>query len=87
MILAVFIVIVLCFPLLLLAMLLGMERVEKPLRDAAVPTDVDRFLATASPDELETLVSEGYSQALNRYWRRRRLVRRAQLGRRHRSVS
>lgn len=82
-----FIAIVMCFPLLLLAMLLGMERVEKPLQSPTMPTDVDRFLATASPDELETLVSDGYSQALDRYWRRRRLVRRAQLGRRHRSVT
>lgn len=65
----------LLLPLLLLALLLGMERVERPLRAESVSEQLDSFLDTARPDEVETYVSEGFAAALERYWRRRRLTR------------
>jgi hypothetical protein len=57
----------LLLPVLLLFLMLGMERVEGPLREG--------FLDSARPDEVETFVSEGFAPALDRYWRRRRLGR------------
>ncbi len=60
------------FPFLLLGLMLLMERVERPLRDGEVALDLEGFLATARPDEVETFVSEGFSAAVDRYWRRRR---------------
>ena len=65
----------LLLPLLLLALLLGMERVERPLRVDSVSEQLESFLDTARPDEVETYVSEGFAPALERYWRRRRLSR------------
>ena len=65
----------LLLPLLLLALLLGMERVERPLRVDSVAEQLETFLDTARPDEVETYVSEGFAPALERYWRRRRLSR------------
>lgn len=67
---------VLLFPLLLMAFMLLMERVEDPLRTGA-DGDVEEFLETAAPDEVDTLVREGFSSAFAR-WRSRR---RAQLTR------
>jgi hypothetical protein len=56
--------------------MLAMERVERPLRAESVVNDqLETFLETARPDEVETFVSEGYAPALERYWRRRRLSR------------
>ena len=66
----------LLLPLALLGLMLLMERVEEPLRREAVIDDqLETFLDTARPDEVETFVSEGYAPALERYWRRRRLSR------------
>lgn len=65
----------LMLPLGLLGLMLVMERVESPLRRDAVGQDIEAFLASARPDEVETFVSEGYAPALERYWRRRRLAR------------
>jgi len=65
----------LLLPLLLLALMLGMERVERPLRVDSVSEQLESFLDTARPDEVETYVSEGFAPALERYWRRRRLSR------------
>lgn len=65
----------LLLPLLLLALMLGMERVERPLRDDSVTDQLEHFLDTARPEEVETYVSEGFAPALERYWRRRRLSR------------
>lgn len=64
------------FPVLLLALTLLMERVERPLRTELTFDDVVVVLAEARPEELERLVSEGYAPTVERYWRRRR---RAQL--------
>ena len=60
-------------PLLLLALMLCMERVERPLRVDSVSEQLESFLDSARPDEVETYVREGFGPALERYWRRRRL--------------
>jgi hypothetical protein len=52
-----------------------MEKVEGPLRDDSVTAHLESFLDAARPDDVETFVSEGFSPALERYWRRRRLAR------------
>ncbi|MGZ6792445.1 MAG: hypothetical protein ACXVGH_09585 [Mycobacteriales bacterium] len=65
----------LLLPLVLLGLMLAMEHVERPLRVDAVNEQLEAFLDTARPDEVETFVSEGYAPALERYWRRRRLTR------------
>ena len=66
----------LLLPLALLGLMLAMERVERPLREESLVNDqLENFLETARPDEVETFVSEGYAPALERYWRRRRLAR------------
>jgi hypothetical protein len=62
-------------PVLLLFLMLAMERVERPLDKDSVTSELETFLDTARPDEVETFVSEGYAPALERYWRRRRLSR------------
>ena len=62
---------VLLFPLFLMAAMLLMERVERPLRVDEVGLQLETFLTNARPEELETFVSEGYAPALDRYWRRR----------------
>jgi hypothetical protein len=65
----------LALPLLLLLLMLGMERVERPLRHDSVTDQLESFLDSARPDEVETFVSEGFAPALESYWRRRRLTR------------
>lgn len=59
-------------PLVLLALMLVMERVERPLRREDVGEQLVGFLDTARAEEVETFVSEGFAPALERYWRRRR---------------
>ncbi|MGI8536043.1 MAG: hypothetical protein ACR2K2_05995 [Mycobacteriales bacterium] len=66
----------LLLPLLLLVLMLCMERVERPLRVDSVSEQLESFLDTARPEEVETFVSEGFAPALERYWGRRRLTRR-----------
>ncbi|TAL21705.1 MAG: hypothetical protein EPN99_07120 [Frankiales bacterium] len=63
----------LLMPVLLLVLMLMMERVERPLRVDSVSEQLESFLDSARPDEVETYVSEGFAPALERYWRRRRL--------------
>ena len=71
-----FLLLGLLLPFALLGLMLAMERVERPLRKETVVNDqLETFLDTARPDEVETFVSEGYAPALERYWRRRRLSR------------
>jgi hypothetical protein len=65
----------LLLPFALLLLMLTMERVERPLRVDSVSEQLESFLDTARPEEVETFVSEGYAPALERYWRRRRLSR------------
>lgn len=62
---------VLLFPLLLMAFMLLMERVETPLRRVAVENQVEEFLDTARPDEVDTLVIEGLGAALHNWENRR----------------
>ena len=68
-------VVALLLPVLLLCLLLMMERVERPLRVDSVSEQLESFLDSARPEEVETYVSEGFAPALERYWRRRRLSR------------
>jgi hypothetical protein len=63
--------IVVLFPPLLIAFLLVMERVEEPLRRPPTQREVDEFLGSASPDEVNTLSRSGIGRAIGR-WRRRR---------------
>jgi len=65
----------LLLPVLLLFLMLLMERVERPLRVDSVGEQLESFLDSARPEEVETYVSEGFAPALERYWRRRRLSR------------
>ena len=66
-------VVALLLPLLLLALMLCMERVERPLRVDSVSEQLEGFLQSARPEEVEAFASEGYGPALDRYWRRRRI--------------
>lgn len=65
------VLVALSFPVLLMLLMLVMDRVEQSLRQQAVGAQVVTFLDTARPEEVETFVSQGYAQALDRYWRRR----------------
>ena len=65
----------LLLPLALLGLMLAMERVERPLRVESVTDELEGFLDSARPEEVETFVSEGFAPALESYWRRRRLTR------------
>lgn len=66
-------VVAMLLPVLLLVLMLMMERVERPLRIDSVSEQLESFLDSARPEEVETYVSEGFAPALERYWRRRRL--------------
>jgi hypothetical protein len=71
---------VLVIPLLLLAFMLLMSRVEEPLRREAPERDVEEFLGEANPQELETFVSEGTESALKRFRNRLSVRRRGRPG-------
>jgi hypothetical protein len=71
---------VLLFPVLLMAFMLIMERIEVPLTRVADERDVEDFLDNANPEELDTLVREGTDSALQRF--RSRLRFRPRSGRR-----
>jgi hypothetical protein len=58
---------VLLFPLLLLAFVLFMERVEQPLSRVAVEREIEHFLDDANTEELDTFVREGTDSALTRF--------------------
>ena len=62
------------FPLLLMAFMLLMERVEEPLQQSTDEDHVAEFLETAEPSEVDTLVREGFTSAFAR-WRHRRRYR------------
>lgn len=63
----------LAFPGVLMMLLLAMERVEAPLRIESVADQLVEFFDRARPDEVETFVSQGLGEALDRYWNRRSL--------------
>lgn len=60
------------FPLALLAFMLFMERVERPLRTGTGETEVEEFLDHARPDDVDTFVRFGLRRALEKLRRRRR---------------
>jgi hypothetical protein len=74
----------LAMPFVLLLLMLAMERVEQPLRVDELGQDLRGFLsadpdsdvsdAGVPADQVESLVREGYGPALERYWRRRRVL-------------
>ena len=76
-----FLLLTLAFPGVLLGVMIAMERVEAPLRDEAIGDHIADFLDGARPEEVETLVSQGLSTALERYWKRRSLRNRLLAGR------
>jgi len=63
--------IVILFPPLLIAFLLVMERVEEPLRRPTSQREVEQFLDSATPGEVDALAQSGIRRAMSR-WRRRR---------------
>ncbi len=64
---------VLLFPVLLMIFAMLMSRVEDRLRTPVVTQDVvGEFLDQAQPDEVNTLIREGWTGALARFRRRRR---------------
>jgi hypothetical protein len=65
----------LLLPPALLLLMLGMERVERPLTRASIAERLEQFLDTARPEEVEAFVSEGLAAPLDDYWKRRRLAR------------
>jgi hypothetical protein len=65
------------FPAVLLALLLLMERVERPLADEDLAGQIPAYLDTARPEEVEAFVRNGSAPALERYWRRRSRTGRA----------
>lgn len=60
---------VICFPLLLLGLMLSMERVERPLRDQSIGEHIVELLDKSRPDEVESLVESTTAGAVNRHWR------------------
>ena len=66
-------VVAMLLPLLLLALMLCMERVERSLRVDSISEQLESFLESARPEEVEAFAIEGYGPALDRYWRRRRI--------------
>jgi len=64
---------VLLIPLLLMVFALLMERVENRLQAASMSEhDVEEFLDSAQPDEVNTFIREGWTRALSRFRLRRR---------------
>ncbi len=68
--------IVILFPPLVIAFLLVMERVEEPLRRPTSQRQVEEFLASATPGDVDELASSGIRRAMER-WRGRRTQRTA----------
>ncbi len=63
---------VLLIPLLLMVFALLMERVEHRLTSSAVSeADVEEFLDTARPEEVNTLMREGWTKAFAKFRHRR----------------
>ena len=64
---------VLLFPLLLMVFALLMSRVEDRLKTATVTAnEVEEFFESAQPDEVNALMTQGWTGALDRFRRRRR---------------
>lgn len=80
-IMAVFLVVLI--PVLLMLFALFMERVENRLKTRTVSeADVEQFFSQAQPEEVNTLMREGWTRAFDKFRRRRRpLFRRRGAGR------
>lgn len=64
---------VLLFPLLLMLFALTMSGVEARLHTTTMSeNEVEEFLTSARPDEVNTLITQGWSGALDRFRLRRR---------------
>lgn len=50
-------------PLILMAFMIGMERVERPMRGASEEQEVEDFLADADSTDVDAFVREGVSGA------------------------
>ena len=68
-------ILTLALPPLLLALMLVMERVERPLQAGSSGETLAAFLDTARPEDVDTFVREGSEVALEGYRRRRRRSR------------
>ncbi|SSC24284.1 Hypothetical protein KLENKIAIHU_2896, partial [Klenkia terrae] len=66
--------VVILFPPMVIAFLLIMERVEEPLRRPTSQRQVEEFLASATPGDVDELAHSGIRRAMDR-WRRRRAGR------------
>ncbi|MEJ7702730.1 MAG: hypothetical protein WKF47_03235 [Geodermatophilaceae bacterium] len=75
------------FPLALLAFMLFMERVEAPLRVVPVEDEVQDFLDHARPAEMNTFVRFGLRRAMQSLRRRRRSSRQQPLGSRSKGAN
>lgn len=76
---AVFLVVLI--PILLMLFALMMERVENRLRASSVSeADVQEFLESARPEEVNTLMREGWSRAFDLFRLRRPTRRRKRNG-------
>lgn len=68
-------------PLVLLAALLLLEWLERPMyRELSYP-QLRAALKVKKVNEIESLVSDSFSESVDRYWRRRRLLSRLHFGR------
>lgn len=63
------------FPGGLLLLAVGMEQLERPLRNDDVRAGIENFFEDATPEELEAYVTEGYGTTVDRFWRRQHRVR------------
>jgi len=74
---------VLLIPLLLMVFALFMERVERRLKTSSVSeADVQEFLDSAQPEEVNTLMREGWTKAFAKF----RLRRRPRFRRKHKDA-
>jgi hypothetical protein len=67
---------VLLFPFVLLGFVMLMGRVEEPLSHVASEHEIESFLESASPSEMDTFVREGTESGLRRFRSRLRPGRR-----------
>jgi hypothetical protein len=67
--LAVFIILAIVFPVVLLGGVLAMERIERTFSDQTVGERVAMALRTDAADDVERLVSRDCRTALDRHWR------------------
>jgi hypothetical protein len=68
-------------PLVLLGALLLLEWLERPMYRELSYAQLRSALKAKKASEIESLVSDSYSESVDRYWRRRRLLARLRVGR------